>query len=56
MQLNHHNFISSNILQFHQSKLRYSDTTISIVVVLEGSVDVKRLNKISSNIFTSTGI
>ena len=42
-----HDYITSQVLRFHQTALRYSDSALSVVALLEGQAQVKRFSRLS---------
>ncbi len=42
-----HDYITSQVLRFHQTALRYSASALSVVAILEGCAQVKRFSRLS---------
>ena len=42
-----HDYITSQVLRFHQTALRYSASALNVVAILEGRAQVKRFSRLS---------
>lgn len=47
MNTTRHDYISSYVLQFHQTALRHSGTALTLVAILQGQAQVKRFSRLA---------
>ena len=47
MNTTRHDYISSYVLQFHQTALRHCKTALTLVAILQGQAQVKRFSRLA---------